>query len=301
MTNRLISLLLFLLLTQYALAQRIFLSKEDGGFWIKENNAKVFFFQRKVNDSIPDYARNNYLHPVYDLNGNCITEDFPEDHLHHRGVFWAWHQVLVEGQSVCDPWELKNFTQNIDQIEFKPNENGSGTLSYSSFWHTTEKPEDPFMRENTTITVYPRGLNYRRIDFTIELRALEYNLLLGGSDDVKGYGGFSIRMKTNESTQFTDQFGKKVKPQNEAIEIGPLVDISNKEMKTGVTIISWPQNPGDVKWILRQTKSMQNCAWPGRKPVAISVIQPTVLKYTLIIHKGKQKNIPLERILNEIK
>ena len=301
MTNRIILLLVLFALFQSVSAQKIHLSKGDGGFWINENDQKILFFQRNINDLVPDYSRNNYFHPVYDLNGNCITEDFPADHLHHRGIFWAWHQILVDGKPVCDPWELKNFTQNIDQIEFKQNEEGNGVFSYSTFWHILDHPDDPFMREHTTVTVYPRDINYRRIDFTIELHALEYNLFMGGSDDVKGYGGFSIRMKTNKSTQFTDINNRKIIPENEAVEIGSMVDISNEEMKSGVTIISWPQNPGDVKWILRQTKSMQNCAWPGREPVEISVIQPTVLKYTLIIHKGKRKNVPIDKILGNIK
>jgi hypothetical protein len=77
-------------------AQIIHFEKDEGGFWIKQGKTKVLFFQREMNDSIPEYARNNYFHPVYDLNGNVITEDFPEDHLHHRGIFWAWHQILIK-------------------------------------------------------------------------------------------------------------------------------------------------------------------------------------------------------------
>ena len=293
---------MFLLFTSLAVsAQKIHFSIDNGGFWIMENSQKIIFFQRDMNDSIPEYARNNYFHPLYDLNGKCITEDFPQDHLHHRGIFWAWHQILVNGKPVCDSWDIKNFTQNIDQIEFRQNKEGNGILTYSSFWHTKDKAEDPFMRENTTVTVYPRNHNYRRIDFTIQLRALEYNFSLGGSDDVKGYGGFSIRMKTNESTVFTDLNNRKITPSNEAINAGQMVDISNPKMKNGVTIISWPQNPGEVKWILRQTGSMQNCAWPGREPVGISVTQPTELKYTLLIHNGKRKNIPFDKILKNIK
>lgn len=300
MKQQSIFLLILLALFNSVAAQKINFKKGNGGFWISENEQNIFFFQRNLNDSIPNYARNNYFHPVYDLNGKCITEDFPADHLHHRGIFWAWHQVLVDGKPICDPWELKNFTQNIDQIEFKQGDEGIGLFSYSSFWHTLDNDEDPFMRENTHITVYPRKLNYRRIDFSIELRALEYNLEIGGSDDIKGYSGFSVRMKTNDLTVFTDQNNKKINPHNEALKVGQLVDISNKQMKSGISIISWPHNPGEVKWIIRQTGSMQNCAWPGREPIAVSVTQPTVLKYTLIIHKGKRQQVPFDKILEDI-
>ena len=43
-------------------------------------------------------ARANYVHPLLDLDGEPLTEDFPADHPHHRGVFWAWHQVRIGGR-----------------------------------------------------------------------------------------------------------------------------------------------------------------------------------------------------------
>jgi len=43
------------------------------------------------------YDRANYLHPVYGLDGEVLTEDFPEDHAHHRGIFWAWPHIRVGG------------------------------------------------------------------------------------------------------------------------------------------------------------------------------------------------------------
>ena len=50
------------------------------------------------------HTRNNYV-DLFDFQGHEITEDFPADHLHHRGVFWAWHQVLVNGKQLGDSWE----------------------------------------------------------------------------------------------------------------------------------------------------------------------------------------------------
>ena len=49
-------------------------------------------------------ARSNYFHPLYDLDGTVLTEDFPKDHIHHRGIFWAWHQVRINGKTVQDQW-----------------------------------------------------------------------------------------------------------------------------------------------------------------------------------------------------
>lgn len=291
----LLSLLLLLSMTTYA--QKIHLKKEGNGYWILENQDKIFFFQREMNDSVPAFARNNYFHPVYDLNGNCITEDYPADHLHHRGIFWAWHQVLVNGEPICDPWDTKNFWQNINEFEFLVNENGNGIIKYTSYWHAADRPNDPFLMEKTVITVYQRTNRYRQIDFSISFRALENNLTIGGSDDEKGYGGFTVRLKTNELSQFTNAEKEKIEPINLAMAAGQFVDISNPELKRGVTIVSGSNNPGEDRWILRQTGSAQNCAWPGRIPVPFFVEEPTNLNYTILIHKGKLKKIPIQRII----
>lgn len=302
MINRFASLLVCLLMFFAANAQKMHLKKENNGYWIMENNQKIFFYQRYMNDSIPEYARNNYFHPVYDLNENCLTEDYPSDHLHHRGIFWAWHQILVDGNPICDTWDIKNFSQNVSQFEFGGDGNGNGTINYTSFWHTNNKPDDPFIQEKTTVTIHPRTPNYRQIDFTISLRALEENLSIGGSTDEKGYGGFTVRLKTDEQTQFTGADNEKITPTNLAIPGGDWVDIYNPEQKSGITILPWPQNPGaENEWILRQTGSAQNCKWPGRTAVPLSIEKPTVLRYSLIIHKGNRKKVPVDKIFQNIK
>ncbi|MCF8361083.1 MAG: PmoA family protein [Prolixibacteraceae bacterium] len=293
-----IFLLLMLSIIVHTNAQVIHFEKDEGGFWIKQGETKVLFFQREVNDSVPEYARNNYFHPVYDLNGNVITEDFPEDHFHHRGIFWAWHQVSVNGEKNCDPWDIKNFEQKVRDIEFKLNEEGNGELNYTSYWYASNKPDDPFMREHTTVTVHPRALRYRQIDFEIELQALDHQFSIGGSDNIKGYGGFSFRLKTNANTEFYCSGGEQITPQNTAMKCGAFVNIINPELKRGVVIHNNPKNPEIAGWILRQDNSMQNCAWPGREPVDLLVEKPVTLRYSLLIHNGKLKKRAIDRIID---
>lgn len=297
----LIIFLIFLTVTAKLNAQLIHFEKHPNGFWILENKQKVFFFQKNMNDSIPGYARNNYFHPVYNLNGEVITDDFPADHPHQRGLFWAWHQVLINGEAVCDPWDTRDFFQNVSDVEFWVNEEGKGVLRYTSFWHSTLKPDDPFLMEKTEVIIHQRTNRYRQIDFTLHFSALEHGLMIGGSDDEKGYGGFTLRMKTNAQTQFSSELEKPIIPQNLSVAVGQYVHISNPELKSGVTIVSSSENPGEVRWILRQTGSAQNVAWPGRSPVPFKVGEPVQLKYSLLIHKGKTKHLPLDRILKNLK
>src|SRR5215212_2522916 len=39
--------------------------------------------------------RSSYVHPIYALDGEVITDDFPQDHYHHHGMFWGWPHVVI--------------------------------------------------------------------------------------------------------------------------------------------------------------------------------------------------------------
>ena len=61
-----------------------------------------------------DRARSSYVHPLYGLDGEVITDDFPKDHYHHRGLFWAWPHVRV-GTEETDLWMLKGIRQQFER------------------------------------------------------------------------------------------------------------------------------------------------------------------------------------------
>jgi hypothetical protein len=144
--------------------------------------------------------------------------------------------------------------------------------------------------EQTAIRIHRAAADARKIDFEIRLLALQENLRLGGSEDEKGYGGFSVRVRLPEGVRFLGEQGE-VEPQVTAIAAGPWLDISGPYGKDGatggVTILEHPSLPGFPQpWILRRERSMQNPAFPGREPVALSTQTPLVLKYRLVIHRG---------------
>ena len=89
-------------------AQSFSYKKTTEGIEINENSRPVLFLQTKPKSINGKYERSGYVHPLYDLKGNVITEDMPEDHPYHRGIFWAWHQVVVDGKNVADGWISEN-------------------------------------------------------------------------------------------------------------------------------------------------------------------------------------------------
>lgn len=291
-----LKLIVFILLLCFSFAGqtqiRMVVKKE--GFLFMEGKDSVFFYQKAVKSKDGKFGRCNYIHPLYGANNVRLTEDFPSDHLHHRGLFWAWHQLLIDNKTVGDGWELKNFVQKVTDVEFVQKD-GNGFLNTTVEWKSPLWKEGTraYLRENARITIYPKTKNYRRIDFEISLKALVEGLSIGGSDDEKGYSGFSIRLNLPADVAFFGENGP-VAPVNTAVDAGSFMKIEGSFLKDGkkggVVIHSDRQNPApSTQWIIRKSASMQNAAYPGRAPVAIPMGKPLVLKYSLRVYEGKLK------------
>jgi hypothetical protein len=304
--KKLLSIPVFLLAVQIIYAQGFTMEKNDEGAWIKENGEKVLFFQAKTKSLDGTFPRADYIHPLYNVNGKILTEDFPRDHLHHRGIFWTWHEILIGDKKMGDAWECKDFiwdVQQFDQAEVTSNsiKLNAHTLWKSPAWTDEDGEMKAFMKEKTTISVYAKKDNYRVIDFEISMLALEPNLRIGGSEDQKGYSGFSVRMKMPEDIKFTSS-NEEIEPQTLQIDAGSWMDISgslnNAGQKEGIVIICNPGNPMyPEKWILRKSGSMQNPVYPGRAAVAVSMETPTVLKYRLVTYVGDLEKPSLEMLI----
>lgn len=237
----------------------------------------------------------HYIHPLYGLDGEILTEDFPEDHPHHRGVFWAWHQVLVDDRPMGDAWECRDFRWDVQKVSLQAADT-SLTMHTRVLWESPDLVTEkglllPFMEEQSRIVIHPRSEGHRVIDFDISLRALQPNLTLGGSEDAKGYGGFSVRMKLPDGIRFYSRDGQ-VTPTETAVHTGSWININGALGAGGSTagLLIYDRNQGpeeNTPWILREKRSMQNAVFPGRTPIPISMEKPTVLHYRLVVYKGQ--------------
>ncbi len=264
--------------------------ESSDGIELREDGQPVFFYQRQPKASAENKVYNNYLHPLYDLNGDTITEEFPEDHPYHRGIFWAWHQLYIHDQSVGDGWIMEDITQDVVGVESTLDKE-EAQLNAHVLWKS-EKFENrkPFVEEHTSITVHQQQPEYRIIDFEISLKALVPGVQLGGSNDIKGYGGFCARIKLPKSLSFTSSDGP-VSPHEGQVVAGAWMDFSHydsaRQEERGLAILCHPSTPNyPAPWILRQTGSMQNIVFPGAKRIELSMDKPTILRYRLIIHNG---------------
>ncbi len=86
-----------LLLTAAPLAGQVSFAWKDAGggkMELQERGAPVLVYNYgpQWKQSAPeDKRRCCYIFPIYTPAGVSMLDDFPEDHWHHRGLFWAWH------------------------------------------------------------------------------------------------------------------------------------------------------------------------------------------------------------------
>lgn len=281
-----------------------FVFKKTGqGIELLEKGNPVFYYQKEKKSPNGKNFFNNYIHPLYSLEGDTLTEEFPSDHLHHRGIFWAWHQIYIGDQNIGDGWLMENISTDVESINTNTSK-GLAQLKARVLWNSpVYKSAKPFIEEHTTITVYTANAQFRIIDFKIVLKPMVPDVFIGGSDNEKGYGGFCARIECPEDLTFTSETGP-VTPRNLQVKAGPWMDFSasfgKKGTLSGLAILCHPDTPNYVApWILRQEKSMQNVVFPGKDKVKLSSEKPLVLRYRLIVHAGNAESLNLGELQTE--
>ena len=287
---------------------KVKVTESDQGYLFQEGDSPILFYQRAPKSFDGAYTRNNYLHPLWTLDGEVLTEDGPADHLHQRGIFWTWHQTYVGGQRLGDAWACQDFVWDVAEARVEDGPYGAKSLAVTVLWKSPlwvdeDGAQKPVVEEKTQIVVHPAKTNYRAIDVEIALRALADEVQIGGSEDEKGYGGFSARIEMPDDMLFISS-GRQFEPQTNQVEAGPWMDFGGtfgkSGKKSGLAIFVHASNPGAVnKWMLRQKGSMQNAVYPGRERVPISQETSTLLKYRLIVHRGTAADLDIESLYGE--
>lgn len=283
---------------------RLHSARDAEGISISEGNTKILFYQVQPKSSQGKYARAGYIHPLYTLAGTAITEDFPQDHPHHHGIYSAWHQIIIRDTIVADGWTAENISWDVTNVR-TTRKRAQLKLMGDIFWKVAlgEARSEPIVREALTVTIYPTKGRIRMIDYDFTLTALRDELKIGGSDDEKGYGGFSLRLKLPEDIRFVSE-GGEVEPQVGSVNAGPWMNFSglfygSQAARSGVVVLSHPTNPGHPQpWILRNQKSMQNAAFPGRHPVALTP-EGLSFRYRIVVYEGELQNRAIQEMYRE--
>lgn len=248
------------------------------------------------------FARSCYLHPVYGLDGTVLTDDFPADHVHHRGIFWAWPRAEVNGREM-DVWSLKNCRQRHVQFDTKEASKDSARIELTNAWSFDEEPEKEMIRENIRMTFLPAASGHRVINFEISLtNESGAPAMIGGQTTLdKGYGGLSFRpvdggspLKLGEDDtkspfRFLASEGiiKEDRFQVDSTWTAMLLKEQEGKPRNGVTFVQNAANPGFPHhgWFLRHYGLMGQ-SWPYTSPYALAPGESVTLRYRILITAG---------------
>ena len=270
--------------------QRMHAVRAADGYQFYDGDRPVLFYHTGTNTYKGTHARASYVHPLTGLDGEVLTEDFPDDHPHHRGIFWAWHQMLVGGKSVGDPWACKDIVWDVRESGVIESPVGSAAIKATVHLKSPKFKggNEAFLEETVTIRAHRIADQSRAMDFTIALKSLvEAEVKIGGAENDKGYGGFSTRIVMPADLTMTGPKGA-VTPKRTPVATGEWLNFAGTfgKNKSAIAILVHPENPGyPTPWILRKKGSAQNAVYPGRHAITVPRDKPLVLRYRLLLHK----------------
>jgi hypothetical protein len=196
-------------LTMLAAAAALPLPAQSGFEWkdlggrleLREEGAQVLIYNYgpQLKDGAPENRRRCcYIFPLRTPAGVSMLDDFPQDHWHHRGLFWAW-PVVEAGGKTYDEW--MNMTA-LDRAVGRPTwgiaASKGAYVDASNVWQADGKD---IVREHVRVSVARAQRASRELAVEVILEAIDAPVKLRGSREAgKSYGGFSARFAPREGT-----------------------------------------------------------------------------------------------------
>ncbi len=250
---------------------------------LREGASPVYVYHHGVvrkSGAPEDRARCCYLHPVYTPAGTVLTDDFPADHYHHRGIFWAWPVVVVDGERL-DGWLLKGLRARF--VRWLAREAGpdKARLAVENAWMAGERA---VVRETVEILARPASGGRRELDFRLVFEAIGAPVELRGEPaEAKGYGGFSVRFAPRQETVILTDTGRESADSNMAPHRWAALEAVYSGRRAALRIDIDPSHPGFPNgWCLRHYGFL-GVNYPGLSAHRLEVGRPLELRYRVTL------------------
>jgi hypothetical protein len=272
-------------------------SDESLGLW--ENSKPVFVYNHgdiQLTSRPQTHPHSNYFHPVYGLDGEVLTDDYPGDHYHHRGLYWGWPTVKV-GDRQVDSWHYRNFRYKFHRWLAKETTSDRARLGIENGWYAGDKQ---IVKEEAWVEVHPATEAGRYIDLALTWTPIEEAVTLQGADG-KSYGGLNLRFAPRTDTTITVPQGRA----NEDLLITrlPWADLSAKIKEagapSGAAVFVHPSHPDfPPEWMTREY-GLLSVGWPGVNAKTLPAGQPVTCRYRIWIHRGLHDAATVQKAYDE--
>jgi hypothetical protein len=232
-----------------------------------------------------DRARCCYVFPLWTPDGVSLLDDFPKDHYHHRGLFWAWPDVRVAGVSY-DGWMMKGLKTAHKRLHSELQNAGRvAILDVDNEWVVGGKP---IADTQERYTIYAHDGRGRTIELAITLTAIDVPVVLRGShEDGKSYGGLSLRFAPRSQTVIRTEKGVSEKDEDLNTHDWAELDGTYDGHQAAVRIDNAAANEGgSPQWCLRHYGFL-GAAFPGktkdRDYITLERGKPMTLRYSMLV------------------
>lgn len=296
---------------EVAAASGVTVSRDGGRFVFSSGARRLMAYQAEPGefprgDIKPQFRRGGYLHPISTPAGKMVTDDFPPNHIHHHGVWWAWTHTEFDGRKP-DFW---NMGDNKGRVEFDAVETfWSGALfggvrARHRFVDLLAPSPAVALNETWQVTAYaPRaGSRFWVFDLVSEQQcATDKPLKL----PTYRYGGVGLRgnwaWNGEGKALFLTSDGETDRVKGNTArarwcDMGGLIDGE----RAGIAVLGHPENfraPQPMR--LHPTEPFFNFAPQQAGDMAIQPGEKYVSKYRFVVHDGAPDRAELDRLWND--
>ena len=225
-----------------------------------------------------ELRRSTYLHPVCAPDGAVLTDDFPKDHPHHRGICWTWPVVKVGGET-HDLWAVLGIRQRFVRWLAREAAPELARLGVENGWYVGERK---VLTETVEIVARPAQANRRALDFRLTFQALERPIEISGRP-VKGYGGLGFRFAPRTETTIRTEAGLESKDTDLMTHPWAELEASFEGRRAGARIEVDASNPDlPNAWCLRHYGYL-GVNFPGLTSYTLTPGKPLMLKYRVTL------------------
>jgi hypothetical protein len=238
-------------------------------------------------------TRSSYVHPVWGLDGEILTDDFPKDHYHHHGVFWTWPHVGVGGEEY-DLWAGNNIHDRFVRWLARKTGPGGALLGVENGWFVGERKvmvEKVWIRAACRTSKESPAGEGRALDFEFCWIPVDRPITLWGAGG-KSYGGMTMRFGPQTDTQITVSSGKTTEDLKEA----PLAwaDMSarfaGRDTFSGAAILVHPTHPDYPPTWLTRHYGVLCVGWPGVHSQTFEPGVPIRTSYRVWVHRESSED-----------
>jgi hypothetical protein len=253
------------------------------------------------------FRRGGYLHPIYAPGGQIVTDDFPVNHVHHHGVWWAWTKTEFQGRQP-DFWNMGDGKGRVEFAALDASWDGpvhGGFRARHRFVDQSTQPAVVALEETWTVTTYAQPVDAAGgwiFDLVSEQKCATGDALKLPENR---YGGIGLRGnwawngKTN--AQFLTANGESDRVKGHATR-AKWCDLSGRinGRRVGITVLGHPSNfrfPEPMR--IHPDEPFFNFAPQQAGDMEIQPNKPYVARYRFFVHDGSPDTPTIDRLWND--